>query len=332
MFMNMRSYRMVFAGILIFILGILLIYSLWPYVNAFFGAMILYVLFKPLYSIFIEKFKLNKTLSALLVILITFVLVIVPISFIAVIVSGEAIDFFQNKESFTGFVNSVDAFFPSLNLKAMLVSQFSNIGDFVTHLFLDLLKGLGSLFVILIIMYFTLFYLFIYDVAILEGLVPFIPFNEKNTNRLIKEFKNITHSTVVSSGIIAIVQGFLVTVAFLLFGVQGALLWGFVSVFLSFLPVIGPPIVWIPALLIKFFNQSYVAAIGLLIFGIIISVSDNLARPYLQKRVGNIHPLTSLVGIFIGVPIIGLLGIIIGPILISYVVLTIKMFKEEYVE
>jgi len=98
------------------------------------------------------------------------------------------------------------------------------------------------------------------------------------------------------------------------------------------LPLIGPPLIWIPAVIIKFLEGDYFSAGGILFFGIIISTSDNFIRPYLQRKIGRVHPLVSLIGFFIGIPLFGLFGIIIGPLLISYVILTIKMFKEEYVD
>ena len=59
---------------------------------------------------------------------------------------------------------------------------------------------------------------------------------------------------------------------------------------------------------------------------------DNFVRPYLQQKIGRIHPLTTLIGIFIGVPLFGLLGILIGPLMITYVLLTLEMFNEEYID
>jgi predicted PurR-regulated permease PerM len=94
--------------------------------------------------------------------------------------------------------------------------------------------------------------------------------------------------------------------------------------------VVGPSIVWGPASLIMLLTQNYVAGIGILIFGLVLSNVDNFLRPFIQQQIGKMHPLISLIGIFIGIPIFGLLGLIIGPLLLSYFFLTLKMFREEY--
>jgi predicted PurR-regulated permease PerM len=115
-----------------------------------------------------------------------------------------------------------------------------------------------------------------------------------------------------------------------LLGVEGAFLWGFVAVFLSFLPAVGATLIWIPAVIIQLIQQDYFIAVGILVGGIILSSVDNLLRPAIQNKVGSIHPLESIIGVIIGLNLFGLLGIVIGPLLISYVVLMAKMFNEEY--
>ena len=118
--------------------------------------------------------------------------------------------------------------------------------------------------------------------------------------------------------------------SFLIFGIQGAFLWGFVTAILSFFPVIGPPFVWIPAAVIQFFQGDYRAGGGILIFGLILSNIDNLIRPYLAEKISKIHPLVSLVGIFVGVLSFGVMGIFIGPLLLALTILILRMFEEEY--
>jgi predicted PurR-regulated permease PerM len=58
---------------------------------------------------------------------------------------------------------------------------------------------------------------------------------------------------------------------------------------------------------------------------------DSFLRPMIQKKVGEIHPFLSLIGIIIGVSLFGLIGIVIGPLLLSYFILTLEMFSKEYI-
>ncbi|MDD3043755.1 MAG: AI-2E family transporter, partial [Methanosarcinaceae archaeon] len=129
---------------------------------------------------------------------------------------------------------------------------------------------------------------------------------------------------------IALVQGSILTFTFLLFGIDGAFLWGFIAAILSFLPVVGATFIWVPAGIIQLLQQDYVTGIGVFVAGIIIGTIDNFLRPVIQNKIGAMHPFESLLGIIIGVSLFGLIGIVIGPLILSYFMLTVKMFSEEY--
>jgi predicted PurR-regulated permease PerM len=137
-------------------------------------------------------------------------------------------------------------------------------------------------------------------------------------------------TTIISTGAIAIFQGIILTITFFTLKIQGAFLWGFVATILAFVPVLGSTLVWVPAMIIQFLLGNYTAGITILIVGIFIGVADSFLRPIIQKKVGEIHPLLSFIGIIVGVSLFGFIGIVIGPVLISYFVLTIEMFSKEY--
>ncbi|NCC71641.1 AI-2E family transporter [bacterium] len=134
----------------------------------------------------------------------------------------------------------------------------------------------------------------------------------------------------MSTGLVAIFQGVLLGLGFWFFNIEGAIFWGLLASILSFLPVLGVPLIWIPFSVVYFINENYFVAIGILVLGLIVNFSEYFVRPYLQKRIGNLHPLVSIIGIFIGLSAFGFVGIVIGPLIISYFVLTFKMFKEEH--
>ena len=183
-------------------------------------------------------------------------------------------------------------------------------------------------------MYFFVYYLFsIKKETRWEYIKSISPFNEKNTLKLRDKFIAISNTTIKSTVIIAIIQGALIAISFSLFGISKAFLWGFVAAILSFLPVVGVFIVWVPVAAFLLIQKSYIAAIGIIITGLIIGNIDNFLRPHLQKRgAAKMHPFTTLIGVIMGVKAFGLIGLIIGPLLLTFLILTIKMFKEEYVK
>lgn len=331
------------ALLLIVVLTAALSYALFPYINYFFGAFILFVIFKPLYVFLRGEPKFRKGTAALTAIVASIIVVLIPLYFLLSIIVGETQMLLEDQDSISLLARMVDEFFSKYLLRFDLpyetiqaevetrVLEFaSEAVNFVSKFILDSIQGLSRQVVGFTIMYFLLYYLFTSEEGLIETLHAVIPFNEENTGILLEEFGKIVHSVLISSGIIALFQGGFLTLAFLVFGIGGAFLWGFIAAVLSFLPIVGTTFVWVPAAIVQLLQQDYLAGIGIIGAGIIISSVDNLLRPFIQEKVGALHPFHSLLGIIIGVSLFGLIGIVVGTLLLSYFILTVKMFSEEY--
>ncbi|MFW5991393.1 MAG: AI-2E family transporter [Candidatus Nanoarchaeia archaeon] len=326
-------YRRNTALLLILLLAGFLIIAFWPYVNGIFGALILFVLFNPLYKRLNSWLK-NKTISALLIIFLSILIIVIPLSIIIIasfgevhMVVSEGQKLIQEFES----LETIDSYIGNVNLERLIQTQISNTGSFIQGSLASAINRVTSFIINLIISYFLLFYMFLNSEKLPSIGYDCIPFNQKNSNQLIEEFGNVTRAVIISTGAIAVVQGVLLGVGLSIFSVPGAALWGLVGIILSFLPVVGIPIIWIPAGIYKILMGEPGAAIGIFVVGLILSNADNFIRPALQRKVGKMHPLISLLGVFIGLPFFGIMGLIIGPLLLSYFFLALKMFQEEYI-
>ncbi|SET04906.1 Predicted PurR-regulated permease PerM [Methanococcoides vulcani] len=334
-----RSVKMVLALLCIIILAIVLSYALLPYINAFLGAFILYVIFKPVYCLLTERFKLRKDASALSVMMMSIILVLIPLYFLFVSIVGEleiVISSIATNISYvdiTENINYLNEIAPDLNIQEKVVNIASTVGSYTSRYLLSALQNISGQIISLTIMFFLLYYLFTStNTGFDNKLREFVPFNNRNTEILLRELKNVIQSTLIATLLIALLQGALIGLTFYAVGIQGATLWGAVTAILSFLPVVGAPLVWIPAAIIQFALKNYVAGIAILVMGIIISNIDNVLRPLIQKKVGAMHPFVSLLGIFVGIYLFGIIGIVVGPLLISTFLLVLKMFNEEYLQ
>lgn len=315
--------------IAVLILGFIIKY-LWVYVNGFLGAFILFVLFLPLYKLFTKKFKMSKSFSAILIIILSFLLIVIP-SFYIIKSSYNEINNVININSINvNKIKELDAKYPKLkimdNLKASLPKITSWLKDF-------LVKSIGSIINIsisILIMYFLLYYLLVDHTKIKEGLKKWLPFNKTDVKKLSTEFKKVTYATVITTGLVAILQGFLLSIAFIIFNIKAPVFWGLIAAIFSFLPIIGVPLIWIPFAIVYLAQHNYFVGIGLIVAGIIINYSEYFIRPPLQKKIGDIHPLTSILGVFVGIPAFGIVGIVVGPLLISYLLIIIDIYKKEY--
>lgn len=339
-----RSPKMVLALIIIIILTAVIAYAVLPYKNYFFSAFILFVIFRPLYHFLRKRVRLGRSLASIFVIIISIFVVLIPFYFLLSVIVSETQQILTDQASIiasikvggqllTSFLSHLKIPPESLqtNIEGKVMGFISDAVSFTSRFILGSIQGLSQQFVGLTIMYFLLYYLFTgEDSSFMQKISVAIPFNEENTAILLQEFKTVVRTTLTASGAIALVQGGILTIVFLFFGIQGAFLWGSIAAILSFLPVVGAPFVWVPAVIIQLLQQDYAAGTGIFIAGLVISTVDNFLRPAIQNKVGAIHPFQSLLGIIIGISLFGLIGIVIGPLLLSYFILTVEMFSEEY--
>lgn len=330
--MEYKQFNKYLAIIIVVILCIVFIYNLIPYLNAFFGALILFFLFYPLYKLFTNKLKLGKVLSAALVIVITLLLIIIPLIFIINSASNEISYLTTNSGDIFSKINIIDAKYPTLHIKETINNNLPSIATFGSNLLINQINNIIKIVIILFIMYCVLYYLFISHEDLERRIKDFLPFNKQNSDKLVNNFRKVTMSILISTGLISLIQGVLLGLVFFAFGIKGAILWGILGFIVSLLPVVGLPLIYIPFSIVYLINQNYYVGFAILILGALINLSEYFIRPALQRRFGDIHPLISIIGLFVGISAFGFIGLIIGPLLITYLILTYQMFMEEYIK
>ena len=107
---------------------------------------------------------------------------------------------------------------------------------------------------------FGLFYLFLSAGQIWRVVEPYIPFSTENSEQLKTRFKLVTISTIIGTGLTAVIQGILIGLAFWVAGLSNALFWGVITVIVAILPVVGSGMIWVPAAILLFLDHRYVAA------------------------------------------------------------------------
>jgi predicted PurR-regulated permease PerM len=124
-----------------------------------------------------------------------------------------------------------------------------------------------------------------------------------------------------------------VGLAFWVTGLSNAVFWGVVTVIVAILPVVGSGLIWGPGAAALAIEGRYGWAIALAIWGVVVVGSvDNVIRPYVFRRWARIHPFITVIGAFAGINWFGLLGLLIGPLAISYFFELIRMYRDEYLE
>lgn len=171
----------------------------------------------------------------------------------------------------------------------------------------------------LVIALFGLFYLLVDGDRLWRRLTRLLPLSDRVAAALGARFVTVTEALLLGTVLTAVVQGLLVGGGFALVGLQPAVLWGLTTAVVSVLPIIGSAFVWLPGIVVLLAQHRIGAAIFIAIVGAgLASNLDNVVRMLLFRRISGIHPMITLVGAFAGARIFGIVGVLIGPLLLSY--------------
>jgi len=312
---------------------------LWSFMGAFFVAVVGYVFFNPLY-VWLRRKGTGKVAAGWVTLIVATLVLGIP-GFYAIDIVVQQTLALLNSSSMQQSVDSLAANVANLNnyLPAGMQVDAGKIGTdlaaitmhaagFTKSLFAGWLQNIGNVAFGLLITVFTFYYLITAEGA-LGGVREVIPFSRKNTDILIRDFRSVLYSSIVVTGIMALIQAVPLTLVFMYFNVPGAVFLGFIAAILTCVPFTGIPFVWIPVAALELLGGNYGAGIGIVATGIVIAIIENF-RPMLQNRIGDIHPMVALLGVIIGVVYFGILGLFIGPIFLSFTLLCARMFKEEY--
>jgi predicted PurR-regulated permease PerM len=318
------------ASILLLLFFIL--FGLRDYLSALFGSVILYVLFLPMYRYLVEVKKWKPSLTSILIIILSFVVIVLPFLFLSVLLTDKILYYTSHYQEILVWVKKLEEFSGfSLKDKATITSIASNLGSFLSNLFPQLVTSALDVFIILGLLYFVMYYLQVYNRSLHIHVYKFLPFASPTIKALTEELKASVNANVLGLGIISLVQATLVGFSFWIFGVPDAIFWGLISFFAAFIPVLGTPLVWVPGGIWLITNDETGKGIGLLIVGAVVIMNiDNILRLYIAKKMGDTHPLITILGVILGLPLFGILGLVIGPLMISYLILLIKVYEQEY--
>jgi len=319
--------------VLVVLLFLFLLYALQGFITSFFGALIIYTLFRSWHVKLVEQRKWNATASASLILVVSFLLIILPIAVIVYQVTTQVIRLGRNPTLFTGIVSRIQHYplYQKYVDPGFLETQLSRAGQYALNIFSTTLNGLANSVATIGVMYLVLFFMFADYKRMEQWLQKYLPFSYRSSTRYAEELRNITFSNVIGSGIIATVQGILVGIGFWIFGIPQPLFYGILAVFASFIPVIGAALVFIPGSLYALAMGNTFNGIALLLWGfVLVSNIDNVLRMLLNKRLGDTHPLITFLGIIIGLPLFGLTGLVIGPLLLSFFALSVRIYTTNY--
>ncbi len=191
-------------------------------------------------------------------------------------------------------------------------------------------SALNDIFLLFVFLY-TMFFFLRDGKQLLEKVLSYLPLTKTDQYRLLDKFLSVTRATIKGSLVVGIVQGSLAGLALHLAGIDSAIFWGAIMSIISVVPVLGPPLVWIPAAIYLAATGQYPQAIGLSLFcSLVVGQIDNIIRPILVGRDTQMHELLIFFGTMGGIGLFGLFGFIVGPIIAALFTTLWEMYGESF--
>ena len=342
-----QLFNLLFLAVVI--LAFYLLYRIFaPYLVTLAWAVILTILFHPLFKRLNKALKQQRGAAAITMTIIVAVAIILPSGFLLNLIAREVVDIYNYSEAFVTEGRHI-AFFEGLkkvslfqkiwevldrnfdmsqvNLNTLLLDNLRKLSVYVAGQASKFIKGLSTSIFKFFLMTVALFFLFRDGDRFMEKIKSLIPFSPRERENIMKRIVDMIYATIYGGIVVALVQGGLGGLGFLVVGLPAPLFWGTVMAFLSFFPIIGAFLVWVPAAVILFAQGAYLKAVILFLWGtIVVSLSDNFLRPILISGRTQVHTLLLFFGILGGLKVFGFLGFIAGPLIITICLAVIDIY------
>ena len=317
--------------VLIVGLGLILFRQAQPYMSGVLCALTLYILLRrPTFRL---ARKLGRpTLATVIVVIAVILFIVIPLTLIVWFVVDKIQQAEWNvNEIIAPATQMFDIIEQRFGIDLLTQETISFVGGKLTALGQSIIGGIGSFFINLLVALLLLFFLLNGGKKWEQYLASVIPMKNINKKETMEKVNTMVKSNAIGIPLVAILQGIIALIGYLIFNVPNAGLAAIATGFCSIVPIVGTMVVWVPLGVYFMVLGQWGQALGLLAFGAVcISQSDNLLRFILQKKMANTHPLVTIFGVIVGLSLFGFIGIIFGPLLVSLFLLFLDMFRKEY--
>ena len=342
-----------FAGFLLLFL-VLSFFIIRPFLAAILAAVVIAYIFYPVYK-FLNKYIKRESVTALIVSVFIILLLTAPLVFIGTSLSKDIGKlYFKSKQRLSGNVFDIDCDSKEnlgCGINAFVTEKMSDptirntvytsiikVSDFLLEKISDLLISIPIILLNIFITLFITYYLFKDGKKVVSEIRQLMPFKEKLKTKLFAQTKGMFYATVYGTIVVAIIQGSLAGIAFLILdSVSSPLFWGIITIIAALIPFVGSALVWFPIAVLQILNGYFsgssavmVKGLVLLIFGFaVVSTIDNILKPKIIGKRAKLHPVFVLLGVLGGLIVFGFIGVIIGPLVIALLVSFLEVYKEE---
>lgn len=324
--------KQVFFILILTAFGVLLFIQMNTFLPAILGAITFYLLMRKSMYKLVYKRKWKRDPAAGILMFTSFLVVLVPIWALVSVLSakvGYAIEHSQE------LLNSLKDLGHRLELKFHIAilseKNISKVSEMLTNALPNILGATFNTVTSIAIMYFILYFMLVNSVEMEDNLYEYIPLKDENIGWIGSELDNLVYANAIGVPLIALLQGVVAFIGYLIIGVPDVMFWFIITSIASMLPFIGAAAGYVPLAILMFVQGHNNKGVYILLYGfIIVGLVDNVFRIFLGRKLGDVHPLITVFGVVIGVNMFGFIGLIFGPILIALFLLLMKIYTNEF--
>ena len=316
-----------------------------PFVNVVLWATVLAVVFYPLHKRIREKVG-SPAGAAILSTLLVVVLILLPASFITVAVVRELAGAADNLQAGVQKMSNATTI-PGLGwviersrgyvtidpveAQKFVAERLQIWGAALAASTLVVVGGAVGAIVQMVLVVFTLFYMFRDGERIRHSVYDILPLRRIQMHDIATRTKDVIAATIYGVLVISAIQGTLGFLIFWILGLPSPLLWGVVMFFQSMIPMAGAFLVWVPAAIYLALIGAYVKALMLVVWGLLVIGSiDNFLSPRLVGRRARLHELLIFFSVLGGLEVFGILGLVLGPVVVAITLALIEMVRQSF--
>lgn len=324
------------------IVAAIIVYLFWkiiePFILVVVTAGIAAVVLSPI-DVRLRVFLRSRKLSAVLLTLGTFLLVVIPLFFVLLLIGKQASDLIQTSLQ-GGWLSSLRwdgwAWFsslPSFVQERLLSINMETVGSGVATWALENIGALFSsttqLLLNTFLFFIALYYLLVDREKLYKEILTLSPFRDAVDEKILQRITATIRHVVFGALLLAIVQGIFATIGMTIFGVPGAMIWGGLTILSAMVPLVGTSLVLVPAVIFLFMSGHSDAAVGLAVWAaIVVGTSDNILAPYFIKGTTHMHMFLVLLSVLGGFAVFGSIGFIIGPTILAAFLAILELYKS----
>ncbi|NDV19028.1 AI-2E family transporter [Pseudodesulfovibrio sp. JC047] len=339
--------------LLLFSLSLYLGFSLIaPFLHTLLFSTVLAVLFAPVFVWALRICKGQRTLASVMTVSIIVFALILPMAFLFMALIGQGVESLVSLNQWVAqglykshlSLDMLDKYVDMLNqelpflridevdIQASFIEYSRQFAQGMLSFGTDLVRN-GTKFILhFLLMVFILFYFLRDGVKMVKYLKHLSPLRSRQEDYIIDSLKRVSRGVLMGCLLVAVLQGIAGGVGLAIVGIP-AFFWGAMMALSSLIPVIGTGLVWVPAVIYLFLVGDWKMALFLGLYcGIFVVGIDTILRPIFMREAARVSTFYILLAILGGVYSFGMLGIFYGPLILSFVMVMLQIYIEEYAE